>query len=78
VPAQARVEGYLYTWGEGRVTAEGERIPVRCERLELGALDGMLLLPLVAEHTIDERSPLHGHTYDSLTVKTAAVGSREF
>lgn len=27
-----------------------------------------LLLPVVLEHTIDERSPLFGHTSESLTV----------
>lgn len=61
------VRAFLYTWG-GRKTAEGEKIPVRIEELELGYIDGMLLLPLVVEHTIDERSPIYGHTYDSLTV----------
>jgi hypothetical protein len=91
----------MYTWGKGRTTAEGERIPgaprriasqlsvasadrqctlrqipipsgmfdaVRCEPLDLGYIDGMLILPLIIEHTIDERSPLCGHTYDSLEV----------
>lgn len=41
--------------GEGRVTAEGERIPVRCEQLDIGYIDGMLLLPLIIEHTIGGR-----------------------
>ena len=27
----------------------------------------MQLLPIIIEHTIDERSPLCGHTFDSLT-----------
>ncbi len=27
-----------------------------------------LVLPLTLEHEIDERSPLYGHTYDSLSV----------
>ena len=61
------MRAFLYTWG-GRKTAEGEKIPVRIEELDLGYIDGMLLLPLVVEHTIDERSPIYGHTYDSLTV----------
>ena len=64
------VRAFLYTWG-GRKTAEGEKIPVRIEELDLGYIDGMLLLPLVVEHTIDERSPIYGHTYDSLTVSRA-------
>ncbi len=61
------VRAYLYTWG-GRKTAEGEKIPVRIEELDIGYIDGMLLLPLVVEHGIDERSPLYGHTYESLRV----------
>ena len=61
------VRAYLYTWG-GRRTAEGEKIPVRIEDLDIGYIDGMLLLPLVVEHGIDERSPLYGHTYESLRV----------
>lgn len=61
------VRAYLYTWG-GRKTAEGEQIPVRIEELDIGYIDGMLLLPLVVEHNIDERSPLYGHTYESLRV----------
>lgn len=44
--------------GEGRITAEGERIPVRCEALDLGYIDGMLLLPLIIEHTIGGPPPL--------------------
>lgn len=61
------VRAFLYTWG-GRKTAEGEKIPVRIEELDIGYIDGMLLLPLVVEHSIDERSPLFGHTYESLRV----------
>lgn len=57
----------MYTWG-GRKTAEGEKIPVRIEELDIGYIDGMLLLPLVVEHGIDERSPLYGHTFESLRV----------
>ena len=30
----------------------GEFIPVRCEPLDLAYIDGMLLLPLIIEHTI--------------------------
>ena len=61
-----RVKAYLYTWGEPRSTTESERIPVKIENLDIGYIDGMLLLPLVEEHTIDERSPLCGHTHQSL------------
>lgn len=39
---------------------------VRVEQLNIGYIDGMMLLPLIIEHTIDERSPLCGHTHDSL------------
>lgn len=56
---------YLYTWTERR-TIEGERIPVRTESMEIGYIDGNMLLPLILEHPIDERSPLMGHTHDSL------------
>lgn len=62
------VRAFLYTWG-GRKTAEGEKIPVRIEELDIGYIDGMLLLPLVVEHGIDERSPLYGHTFESLRVR---------
>lgn len=147
---EPHVKTFLYTWGSGRVTAEGEKIPgggrdvrsrgkgsfaeigvfrvaasrfcmgpgalsrccpwsalerahgcclgrrahlnldgspshtihtqtypclhaVRCEALDIGYIDGMLLLPLIIEHTIDERSPLCGHTHDSLTSLNAEI-----
>lgn len=70
---EPKVKAYLYTWGDGRVTAEGERIPVRVEPLEVDYIDGMLLLPLIIEHTIDERSPLCGHTASSLASLNAEV-----
>lgn len=78
-----KIKAFMYTWGEGRLTAEGERIPVRCEALDIGYIDGMLLLPLIIEHTIDERSPLCGHTHDSLLALNAEVvvtfeGTTEF
>ncbi|KAL3145303.1 hypothetical protein ABBQ38_001566 [Trebouxia sp. C0009 RCD-2024] len=66
------VRAFLYTWG-GRKTAEGEKVPVRIEELDIGYIDGMLLLPLVVEHSIDERSPLYGHTYESLRALGAEV-----
>lgn len=70
---EPKVRAYLYTWGEGRITAENERIPVRVESIELDYIDGMLLLPLIIEHTIDERSPLCGHTHSSLIQMRAEV-----
>ena len=63
---EPKIKAYLYTWGAGRTTAEGEHIPVRIEELDIGYIDAMLILPLIIEHTIDERSPLCGHTHDSL------------
>lgn len=80
---QPSVRAYLYTWGEGRVTAEGESIQVRCEQLHIGYIDGQLLLPLIIEHSIDERSPLCGHTHDSLMALNAEIvvifeGTTEF
>ena len=66
-----RVRAFLYTWGGGRTTAEGEHIPFRADPLRLLYEDHLsLVLPLTLEHEIDERSPLYGHTYDSLTVRT--------
>ena len=61
-----RVKAYLYTWGKPRYTAEGDRIPAKIEDLDIGYIDGMLLLPLVEEHMIDERSPLCSHSHESL------------
>ena len=69
-----RVKAYLYTWGEPRFTAEGDRIPAKTESLDIGYIDGMLLLPLVEEHNIDERSPLCGHTHESLMAVSVASG----
>jgi len=70
---EPKVRAYLYTWGDGRKTAEDEKIPVRVESIELDYIDGMLLLPLIIEHTIDERSPLCGHNFDSLVAMRAEV-----
>ena len=39
---EPKVAAYLYTWGEGRMTAEGEHIPVRVEVLDVGYIDGMM------------------------------------
>ena len=36
--------------------------------MDLDFNEGMMLLPITAEHTIDERSPLWGHSHDSLQV----------
>lgn len=69
-----RVRAFLYTWGGGRTTAEGEHIPFRADPLKLLYEDHLsLVLPLTLEHEIDERSPLYGHTYDSLTVSCARL-----
>jgi hypothetical protein len=38
------VKCFLYTWGKGRTTAEGEHIPVRIEQMEIHHIDGMLVL----------------------------------
>ena len=128
---EPQVKAYLYTWGAGRTTAEGnclfgdfeffffllpffrgrkkltpfslsfflfplsgdatplpkkqtgEHVPVRCEELQIGYIDGALLLPLIIEHTVDERSPLCGHTHDSLLESGAEIvvtfhGTTEF
>ena len=63
------MRAFLYTWAH-RTTAEGEGIPFRCDPVHLAPSDHVsLVLPLTLEHDIDERSPLYGHTYDSLTVR---------
>lgn len=36
------VKAFLYTWGKGRITAEGEHIPARIEQMEIHHIDGML------------------------------------
>lgn len=65
----AKLRAYMYTWGEGRRTMEGEFLPVRVEPLDLGNVDGMLLLPQTIEHTVDERSPMFGLDHDTLEVR---------
>lgn len=69
----AKLHAYLYTWGDGRQTLEGEHIPVRVEPLELINIESMLLLPTVIEHIIDERSPLHHLSHDDLVRRNAEV-----
>lgn len=56
---------------------------MRCEELQIGYIDGALLLPLIIEHTVDERSPLCGHTHESLLEQGAEIvvtfhGTTEF
>jgi hypothetical protein len=64
----------MYTWGGGRTTAEGEHIPCRMDPIDLIHSDHLsLVLPLTLEHEIDERSPLYGHTYDSLNVRASIL-----
>ncbi len=41
---------------------------VQVQELQLLFNDPALLLPVVIEHTLDERSPLYGHTTQSLEV----------
>ena len=38
-----------------------------------GYIDGAFILPLIIEHIIDEASPLHGHTHDSLVDAAAEI-----
>jgi hypothetical protein len=49
-------------------TPDAPALQVRSEELDLGNIDGLLLLPITIEHTIDERSPLCGLTHASLQV----------
>jgi Inward rectifier potassium channel C-terminal domain len=69
----AKVSAFLYTWGAGRNSLEGEHIPVRVEPMELPPIQSMLLIPTVMEHPIDERSPLFNLNYDNLVAMQAEV-----
>jgi hypothetical protein len=69
----AKVRAYLYSWGEGRQTLEGEHIPVRVEPMELMHIESMLLLPTIMEHIIDERSPMFQLSHDDLFLRGAEV-----
>jgi hypothetical protein len=55
-----KIHAVMYTWGHGHTTAEGELITCGVQPIPLHYLDATLLLPVVVEHTIDERSPLYG------------------
>jgi len=44
-------------------------LTAQVEQLEISYSQGMMLLPITVEHTIDERSPLWGHSHDSLLVR---------
>lgn len=63
----------LYTWGDGRLTAEGESIPVQSFDLKLDPWDCSLLLPTIVSHTIDETSPLCGLHLKSLEALGAEI-----
>ncbi|GIL92308.1 hypothetical protein Vretimale_19557 [Volvox reticuliferus] len=67
-----RVRVVMYTWGPGRRTAEGEKIPVIAQDMSV-SLDCTLLLPVTVEHTIDEASPLYGQTSQSLEALGAEI-----
>ena len=70
----AQVRAFLFTWGDGRRTLEGEHVPFRVEAMDLvQGVESMLLLPYVLEHVIDERSPLHGLSHDDLVARSAEV-----
>lgn len=43
------------------------------QELRIDYMDPTLLLPITVEHTIDERSPLQGHTQQSLAVRAASA-----
>jgi len=63
-----RIRAFMYSFAR-RVTAEGEVIPMRTEELEISYSDGLMLLPVTVEHVIDEKSPLYGHTHETLLVR---------
>jgi hypothetical protein len=70
-----RLRATLYTWPEHYLTREGEHQPVLVQDLPLHYLDENMLLPVVVEHTVDERSPLYGHTNQSLVVSFRRAGT---
>jgi hypothetical protein len=70
----AQLRAFLYTWGDGRITLEGEHVPCRVERMELTpSAESLLVLPYVQEHTIDERSPLFNLSHDDLVARSAEI-----
>ncbi|CAG9462166.1 unnamed protein product [Pedinophyceae sp. YPF-701] len=69
----ARASAFLYVWGPGRRTAEGESVPVQVYELQLPDVNGRMLLPLVVCHEVSEASPLYGHTHESLTSLDAEI-----
>eukprot|EP00967_Tisochrysis_lutea_P019103 scaffold21684_cov18-Tisochrysis_lutea.AAC.2 len=56
-------------WNSHQHNSFGRARPL--QELRIDYLDPTLLLPVCVEHTIDERSPLHGHTQQSLAVGDA-------
>ena len=66
------VRAVLYTW-QGRRTHEGESLPVVAQPMEINYRDDLMLIPITIEHVIDEKSPLYGHTHDSLVACGAEV-----
>lgn len=67
-----KVRACLYTW-HGRQTSEGEFLPVRAQNMEINYRDDLMLLPITIEHVINEKSPLYGHTHESLLACGAEV-----
>jgi hypothetical protein len=69
-----RVRAVLYLWSpQAHATAEGEPVGVTAQELTLTGGDPSLLIPAVWEHTVDERSPLYGHTHETLEACGAEV-----
>jgi hypothetical protein len=66
------VRACLYTWN-GRRTREDEFIPVLAQPMEINYRDDLMLLPITIEHVVDEKSPLYGHTHESLLTCGAEV-----
>ncbi|GAX73024.1 hypothetical protein CEUSTIGMA_g476.t1 [Chlamydomonas eustigma] len=68
-----RIHTYLYSWGDGHRTAEGEFLPVQVKELDVYGWDRSLILPTIVEHTIDESSPLFGLTHQRLEALNAEI-----
>ena len=69
------IQAFLYTFNPSRQrrTLEGEYVPNRVAPLKLEVMDESLLLPVLASHVIDEKSPLFGMTKTAMEELKAEI-----
>jgi hypothetical protein len=69
------IQAFLYTFNPSRRrrTLEGEYVPNRVAPLKLEVMDESLLLPVLASHVIDEKSPLFGMTKTAMEELKAEI-----